>query len=160
MGLNELSTVLWRERELLEMLLFKLEEEELVLASGRSRWLGRATREVEAVLDQIRGIELGRAVEADDAAREVGITEGASLMELAKAAPSPWNDLLRSHHVALTDITAQIDALAHSNREILAQQVRDTQDALMGINDTVTTYNPKGGSASGASAAFLIDEAL
>lgn len=160
MGLNELSTVLWRERELLEMLLFKLEEEELVLASGRSRWLGRATREVEAVLDQIRGIELGRAVEADDAAREVGITEGASLLELAKAAPSPWNDLLRSHHVALTDITSQIDALAHSNREILAQQVRDTQDALMGISDTVKTYNPKGGSTAGPDAAFLIDEAL
>ena len=160
MGLNELSTVLWRERELLEMLLFKLEEEELVLASGRARWLGRATREVEAVLDQIRGIELGRAVESDDAAREVGIMEGSSLLELAKAAPSPWNDLLRSHHVALTDITSQIDALAHSNREILAQQVRDTQDALMGISDTVKTYNPKGGSASGTDAAFLIDEAL
>jgi hypothetical protein len=160
MGLNDLSTVLWRERELLEMLLFKLEEEELVLASGRARWLGRATREVEAVLDQIRGIELGRAIEADDAAREVGITEGASLLELAKAAPAPWNDLLRSHHVALTDITAQIDALAHSNREVLAQQVRDTQDALMGISGTARTYNPKGGAASGTDASFLIDEAL
>lgn len=75
MGLNELSTVLWRERELLETLLFKLEEEELILASGRTRWIGRATREVEHVLDQIRGVELGRAVEADDAAREVGLPE-------------------------------------------------------------------------------------
>ena len=76
MGLNELSTALWRERELLEMLLFKLEEEELVLTSGRTRWLGRASREVESVLDQIRGVELGRAIEADDAAREVGIPRG------------------------------------------------------------------------------------
>ena len=142
MGLNELSAALWRERELLEMLLFKLEEEELVLASGRTRWLGRATREVESVLDQIRGVELGRAVEADDAAREVGIPEGASLLELAMAAPSPWNDLLRGHHVALTDVTTQIDAVAHSNRQVLSRSVRVTQEALVGVSATVSTYNP------------------
>jgi len=136
LGINELSTVLWRERELLESLLFKLEEEELVLASGRARWVGRATREVEAVLDQIRGIELGRAVEADEAAREVGLAEGASLQDLARAAPAPWNDLLRSHHVALTDITSQIDALADANREVLVQSVRATQDALLGMIGT------------------------
>lgn len=160
MGLNELSTALWRERELLEMLLFKLEEEELVLASGRTRWLGRATREVESVLDQIRGVELGRAIEADDAAREVGIPEGASLLEIARAATSPWNDLLRGHHVALTDITSQIDAIAHSNQEVLQQSVRATQEALMGISATVKTYDPKGGSAQAVDASFLLDEAL
>lgn len=136
LGINELSTVLWRERELLESLLFKLEEEELVLASGRARWVGRATREVEAVLDQIRGIELNRAVEADEAAREVGLAEGASLQGLAEAAPAPWNDLLRGHHVALTVITSQIDALADSNREVLVQSVRTTQDALLGMIGT------------------------
>ena len=54
MGLAEVSTVLWTERELLELLLFKLEEEQLVLASGRTRWLAHATREVEMVIEQIR----------------------------------------------------------------------------------------------------------
>ena len=34
MALEALSRVLWRERELLELLLFKLEEEQLVLASA------------------------------------------------------------------------------------------------------------------------------
>ncbi len=160
MGLNELSTVLWRERELLEMLLFKLEEEELILASGRTRWIGRATREVEAVLEQIRGLELGRAIEADDAAREVGIEEGASLLEIAKAAPSPWNDLLRSHHVALTDVTSQIDALAHSNRDVLAQSVRATQEAMVGVSNASTTYDPKGGQGQRIDSAFLFDQAL
>ncbi len=160
MGLNELSTALWRERELLEMLLFKLEEEELVLTSGRTRWLGRAAREVESVLDQIRSVELGRAIEADDAAREVGLPEGASLLELAKAAPSPWNDLLRGHHVALTDVTSQIDALSHSNRDVLSQAVRATQEALMGISSNTSTYDTKGGAAQAVDASFLLDEAL
>src|SRR4051794_6621516 len=38
-NLTDLSSVLWRARELLELLLFKLEEEQLLLASNRSRWL-------------------------------------------------------------------------------------------------------------------------
>ena len=51
MSVNELSAVLWRERELLELLTFKLEEEQLLLAAGRSRWVSHASREVEQVLD-------------------------------------------------------------------------------------------------------------
>src|SRR5215212_6463380 len=65
MAVADVSTVLWRERELLELLLFKLEEEQLVLTSGRSRWLGHATREVEMVVAQIREAELARAVLVD-----------------------------------------------------------------------------------------------
>ena len=45
MGLQEVSTTLWQERNLLELLLFKLEEEQLLLAAGRTRWLARATRD-------------------------------------------------------------------------------------------------------------------
>ena len=66
--MEKLSLVLWRERELLDTLQFKLEVEQLVLASGRSRWLMRAAREVEAVLETIRETEVLRAVAADEAA--------------------------------------------------------------------------------------------
>jgi len=53
MGLSEVSSILWRERQLLELLLFKLEEEQLLLAAGRTRWLPHATREVDRVLAQL-----------------------------------------------------------------------------------------------------------
>ena len=39
MALSDVSNILWRERQLLELLVFKLEEEQLVLAAGRNRWL-------------------------------------------------------------------------------------------------------------------------
>ena len=48
--MEKLSLVLWRERELLEELHYRLEVEQLVLASGRSRWLAHATRDVDALL--------------------------------------------------------------------------------------------------------------
>ena len=66
--MEKLSLILWRERELLDTLLFKLEIEQLVLASGRTRWLTRAAREVEPVLETLRETEILRAVAADEAA--------------------------------------------------------------------------------------------
>ncbi|MDN4472386.1 flagellar export chaperone FlgN [Demequina zhanjiangensis] len=160
MSLDELSTILWRERELLETLLYRLETEELVLAGGRSRWVARAAREVEAVLDQIKATELGRAVEADEAARELGIPAGSSLLELAQAAPSPWDEMLRGHHVALTDITSQISTLSHLNRDLLARSVRATQEALLGIDQSMKEYSAKGSAAKAGDTAYLLDEAF
>ncbi|MBF0689198.1 MAG: flagellar export chaperone FlgN [Cellulomonas sp.] len=142
--LERLSEVLWRERHLLELLLFKLEEEQLVLTSGRTRWLGHATREVEAVLDEIRTAELGRAVEADAAAQALGLEPGASLAELAAHAPAPWDELLRTHRDAFASLTAEISALADGNRELLAVSHRAAQETLMSLRDTVQTYDGSG----------------
>src|SRR5688500_16135133 len=49
-AMQRLSLVLWRERELLEELHYRLEVEQLVLASGRSRWLAHAARDIDALL--------------------------------------------------------------------------------------------------------------
>ncbi|WP_084125109.1 flagellar protein FlgN [Demequina sp. NBRC 110054] len=160
MSLDELSTILWRERELLETLLYRLETEELILANGRARWVGRSSREVEAVLDQIRTTDLGRAVESDDAAREVGVPEGSSLLELANAAPAPWDEMLRAHHTALADITSQISTLSKLNRDLLASSIQATQEALLGIKDSMNTYTSQGSRSKGTDAAYLLDEAL
>ena len=65
MGAHELSALLWRERELLELLVFKLEEEQLLLiTAGKARWLQFATREVEQVMERVREAGLARTVEA------------------------------------------------------------------------------------------------
>jgi len=147
MSLTQLSDVLWRERNLLELLLFKLEEEQMILTSGRSRWLGHATREVETVLDEIRGAELGRAVEADEVAHALGLESGASLAQLADAAPAPWDELLRAHRDGFASLTAEISQLADGNRELLAMSHRATQETLASMHD-VNTYDGYGRQAS------------
>ena len=160
MGLNELSGVLWRERQLLELLLFKLEEEQLILSSGRTQWLGHATREVESVLDQIRTAELGRAMEADDAARQVGVPVGSGLRAIAHAAPAPWGDLMADHHAAFVTLTDQINELAQGNRELLSASHRATRETLLSLQETVGTYEKTGTATSHGSGARLIDRAL
>ena len=84
MSLSEVSNILWRERQLLELLVFKLEEEQLVLAAGRTRWLSHATREVESVLEEIKRVELERAMLVADAGRELGLSGMPTLKELAQ----------------------------------------------------------------------------
>ena len=160
MGLNELSAVLWRERQLLELLLFKLEEEQLILTSGRTQWLGHATREVESVLDQIRTAELGRSVEADEAARQVGAPQGSSLRVLADRAPAPWDALLTEHHAAFVSLTDQINGLAEGNRDLLATSHRATRETLMGLQESVQTYDPRGSTAATSDWAQLLDQSL
>ena len=135
MSVTELSAVLWRERELLELLMFKLEEKQRVISTGHVRWLGYATREVEQVLDKIRAAELERAVEANSVARGFDITPAGTLAELASAAPQPWNELLSSHLEAFATLTDQIQDVARENRELLATSLLATSTATSRAGD-------------------------
>jgi flagellar biosynthesis/type III secretory pathway chaperone len=162
MGLAEVSSTLWRERELLELLLFKLEEEQVLLASGRTRWLGRATREVEAVLDEVRRAELLRAVLVDEVGIELGLGPGPSLNALAAAAPEPWSTMLQEHRQAFLAATAEISAMADANRDLLATGARAAREALLSMSGGPgsPTYTPSGATVTGSRSARLIDEAI
>lgn len=168
MGLREISAILWRERHLLELLLFKLDEEQLVLAAGRTRWLPRATREVEMVLEEIRQTELERAVEVSRLSVELRLPSGASLRQLAEAAPEPWHDMLLEHRHAFLTLTDEITTLVQSNRELLARGQKAVRDVLASIGDGRVEVGAGYGSrpvapgsiAAGPGRPFLIDEAL
>ena len=98
MAIHELSALLWRERELLDVLTFKLEEEQLLLTSGKSRWLPHGTREVEQVLGHLAQASLARTIEAAVVAEVWGLPTDASLAELAAAAPEgAWAEILTAH---------------------------------------------------------------
>ena len=159
MGVAEVSNVLWREREQLELLLFKLDEEQLVLAAGRTRWLAHATREVEIVLEQLRQSELLRAVEVDDYAAAVGLPPSSSLHDLAMASAEPWRELLVAHRDALVERTAAISQVAADNRAVIATAQRAAHETLLGFSGSLETYAPSGRTSS-AAPAHLVDRAL
>jgi hypothetical protein len=160
-SLTDLSSVLWRSRELLELLLFKLEEEQLILAAGRNRWLPHATREVEVVLEQMRQTEVVRAAYSQDAALELGLAAEASLGELADAAPAPWSDLLHQHRKAFLTLTSEISGMASANRELLTAGQRAARDTLLAFAGNVETYGRQGQTVvGGARRPSLVDEAI
>jgi hypothetical protein len=160
MALSEVSNILWRERQLLELLLFKLEEEQLVLAAGRTRWLNQATREVEMVLEEIKRMELERSMAVDDVATELGLPPGTSLRKLAETAPAPWSGLLEQHRKAFLTATQEILALAQLNRDLLTRGQRATRDALSWLGDAETEIYSATGSATVRTGPRLVNEAL
>jgi hypothetical protein len=132
---EELSRLLWRQRRLIETLLFKLEVERLLLASGKVRWLDAATVEVGGVLDQIRSEELAReALPLTIIRRELNLGVDSTLSDIIAAAPEPWGDIYREHQAALLAYIGEVEAAAASNRELLQRGLRSTQVFLASLN--------------------------
>ncbi len=120
MGATELSAQLWKERALVELLLFKLEELELLLADDRSRWIPHATKELEQVLERMSTAGLGRAIDVSEVADEWGCSPDATLRELIAAAPpGAWADIFESHLQALTAVAAEISTAADTSQRLL-----------------------------------------
>ena len=131
MGLSEVSTILWEERRLLELLVFKLEEQQLLLAAGRTRWLAHAADELDAVMEDLRHVELLRAVEVDGTAAALGLPPGPSLAALADAAPDPWDDLLAQHRAALVALADEVRDRSAHNCEVLGRGEAAVRELLL-----------------------------
>ena len=119
MPMQDLSSVLWCERDLLETLQYKLEVEQLVLDCGRAHRLATAAREVETVVDRIRALEVLRALEVDVLVGELGLTSGATLHDIAVASAEPWRTIWLDHRSALLTVTAEITAGTARVHELL-----------------------------------------
>lgn len=161
MSLAETSTILWRQRELLSMLFYKLELESLVLSAGRTRWLGLATQEVELVLDQVRETELLRTVVVDDLAAGLGLPPGASLADLVDALDEPWRAVFADHRKALVTVSAEIEAAVRANQELLTSGQRAVREALRVVGGASGLYRQDGSVVTNAGAgARFVDEAV
>jgi hypothetical protein len=158
--LEDLSLVLWRERELLETLLYKLEVEKLVLASHSNRWLAAAAREVEQVLETVRETELLRAVSADAVAASLGLASNPSLRALAEAVGDPWHTILLDHHTAFVSCTRDLVDVAATNRELLAAGQQAARELFLGLAEQPAGYSPTGSAVTGEQRYHVVDRSI
>ena len=121
--MERIGAILEREGELLETLLFKLVETRLLLQAGETRFLSRATREVERVRTRTREVDLIRATTVFQV---YGNHPGTTLRELAGQTAEPWPGILRDHHDRLGRLVAEIEVAAHQN----AAEARGGLEAL------------------------------
>jgi hypothetical protein len=117
--LSEFCGVLWREREVVERVLFKVLGQQLVLQAAQTRWLVAANTEIELAVNDLRVIEVIRCAESDRLADHLGMAPGATLAELATASPEPWGSILAEHRDALRDLANEIDHAVRDNRLLL-----------------------------------------
>lgn len=136
---NELSAQLWRQRELLEMLLFKYEEDRLLKTAGLARWYAASARELDAVIDRLAQTNLATAVAISGLGSTWGLPSGALLRELADAAPSVmWREILSEHHEALVGLISEIrDVRAQSAGTYRADGSSDHTDQAARLLDAM-----------------------
>ena len=137
--LSEIATLLWRERDVLEDLLYALSVQQLVLDAGDPRWLPRADAAVQSALRAVQEQEIARAGEIEVLVAQVGPSFGvsgdSSLRDLASVAPEPWPTVLDDHRAALCALAAQIDAVTAENRTLLAAGERVTREMVERIGE-------------------------
>jgi uncharacterized protein YunC (DUF1805 family) len=146
--LEHLADTLWRERHVVEFLLFKLVSARLILAAGERRFVACARDEVERVLDL-----LGEA----EAARERGVEAVARLWnepldevtiaELAIRSPEPLSTVFRDHRRAFGgagDVSALLDdvvsALLSPRGEPADVEDADIAEAILELQTQEVAY--------------------
>jgi hypothetical protein len=124
--MERVASILERERDHLEVLLFKLVETRLILRANELRFLGRATGEVDDARTRCREVDLVRAATV---ATHAG---GTTLRHLAASSPEPWPGILRDHHDALATLVSEIELTAHQNAELARLGLEAMQLAPVG----------------------------
>lgn len=152
-----LASLLWNERETLEVLLYKLVQEQLLLGAGQIRWLAKADHEVAEAIRQTRLAEVLRAAETERIAVELGLGVDATLKDIAEIAPDNWSYVLDEHRAALRSLVADVQAAAAEVRSLLnagANMLRETLDA---VSQSVGAYNADGVKVERDFGALLLD---
>lgn len=156
MAAHDLSMHLLRERELLETLLFKLDEQQMLLATGRNRWIRHASTEIERVLAAMPTIALSRDALVVAVADEWGAPEATTLRQLIAAAPSDgWREVLEGHLSAMTALADEIEQMKQVNEQRLRTAIRVTQETIAGLGEPTGEYTPSGDVVRGADARLL-----
>ncbi len=170
MGLSEVSNILWRERQLLQLLLFKLDTEQLVLANDHTRFLADATREVEVVISELKEAEVLRSVAVDGLAQELGLGPNPSLRDLVAVVPPPWDNIFEEHRKAFLQDTQEVASMSQMNKDLLAAGNKAAREALEWLTKNggldngepqADAYSSKGSAATvSQSGAKLFDGAV
>ncbi|MER2134828.1 MAG: flagellar export chaperone FlgN [Arthrobacter sp.] len=142
---QKLSALLWEERELLEFLTFKLDEQQLLLTTGRTRWIKFATTEIEQATARLRAAGLARDLAVSAVAEDWGLAEDAGLRQIIAGAPGgPWAEIFSSHLAAMTALTDEIEELREANEQLLRDAVRSTQESIAGRGSRPSSNNASG----------------
>ena len=146
----------------MELLLFKLQQEHLMLAAGQDRWLQHATAEVNLVMEQLHQVSGTRTAMASSLALSCGLDSDVTLAQLAAAAPVEWSAMLADQRLQLRELLGQVEQVARTNREILASRLSVARDALAMLGEAPAVgYDQYGQNAYAARpAAHVVSEAL
>jgi len=146
----ELSSVLWKQRNQIEMLQYRLEVQQLICATATERRLQIAVDEVEVALEEIRRSERARDAVVRQCAQLLALASDASLADIRSRVPEPWHSMLADHQEALLAMVADAENLAARNRELALRGAHDARALLDAVTGGAnpSSYGPSSGVTS------------
>lgn len=120
---RELGAVLAEQEHALERLLFKLEQEHLLLVTRRVRWMRQSTEEVLTVGKQLEELDGRRRAAVDRIAVAVGLPASATLTELLAHAPEAWASVLTEHRRLMRRGVEQVQDITRRNRQVITERL-------------------------------------
>jgi hypothetical protein len=156
-SLSSLCSLLWQERVGLELILFKLVEEQLIAGAGQLRFLNLADDELREAGGVLRENEVLRAAETQMVARLMNLPPSSSLAEIAATAEEPWPALLLEHRDALRGLLGEIESMAQANRQVLLAGAEAARLALEQVGSSLSTYDAHGSRVRSNGGPALLD---
>lgn len=147
--LAHLAQTLSAERELLELLLFKLVEARLVLTADEPRFVPQAMLEVESVVDRIRFSEIRRHDAVNGLAAAIGAPPAdVTLRYLAVSTPEPYRTMFEQHRDHFHRLAGEIEQVTLDNRRLASLALRNITDTLGAIigQPALSVYTATGAS--------------
>lgn len=133
MAAHALSMQLKRERDMLELLLFRLDVQQLLVAAGRSRGIHHAVTELEHVIGALPRITLSRDTLVTVVADEWGVPDAVTLKQLIAAAPSAvWQEIFTDYLVTMLALVVEIRQMEKLNQQRLLAALRHAEDTMSG----------------------------
>ncbi len=129
-ALQFLQACLEEEIDALQEAMFRLEVQQAVLTTGRHRWLGGTTSDVEGALRKVRSAEAALREALSSAAVAIGLSPEATLREVAEAAPEPWGFVFASDRENVLSVVAHLSEIRRTNHKLLAQGLASTSAAI------------------------------
>lgn len=120
MSAHALSMQLKRERDILELLLLKLDVQQLLVAAGRTCGIHQAMVELERVVSAMPMAALSRDALVTAVADEWGAPDAATLKELITSAPTAaWKEIFTEYLVTMLTLVVEIRQMEALNQQHL-----------------------------------------
>jgi hypothetical protein len=149
--LGELNQLLWRERDVLDDVLYRLEVQQLLLVEQRDRWVDRSVDDLERALGRVERYQRMHRDLLDELSAYLPVHADSTLSEVAAIAPSPWDDILEEQQAALLVLITEIEATSRDNFGLARHGLTQVGEAMErfgraagSANQSVDSYGPTG----------------
>ena len=155
-GVESLLEVLHQERRVLERLMYRLSEANLLVEARQDRFLALASDDVGYIETQLGEVEILRAILVAGIATTRNVPESElSLREIIQRAQPEHAALLERELEALRDLTQDIDNVKHDISAASSERLAATQTAIARLVEGPAQHCGRDGSPGRSESSFV-----